>query len=107
MEEQMYFLTVTVYSSTKLGEWIADEVEKKYDHKVVAADQWEEIKNDVKTIMDAGQEKFPRCKQLSLKEYQISGTYKGYGDHPRLSLGKESYDSTPAFIMDTYIIRED
>lgn len=102
-----YFLTVTVYSSTKLGEWIADKVAKKYDHKVVSAGDWNHVKDDVKSIMDAGQEKFPRCKQLRLSEYQNKYGRRDYGEHPRLSLQKESYDSTPAFILDTHVIRDD
>lgn len=104
-----YFITVTVNSSTKLGEWVAEEVRKKYDHKVAGADRWKDIKDDVKTIMEAGQENFPRCKQLKLSEYAVGGRYDsgGYGEHPRLSLQKESYDGTAAFVLDTYIIRED
>ncbi len=104
-----YFLTVTVNRSNKLGEWIAEEVRKKYDHRVVSADEWKHIKEDVMTIMDAGQENFPRCKQLKFSEYQVGGKYdaSGYGEHPRLSLQKESYDGTAAFVLDTYIIRED
>ena len=104
-----YFRTVTVNSSTKLGEWIANEVAKKYDHKIAGADRWNDIKEDVMSIMDAGQENFPRCKQLCLKEYHLGFKYAscGYGIHPRLSLQKESYDGTSAFVLDTHIIRED
>ena len=102
-----YFLTVTVYRSTRLGTWIAEEVSKKYDHKIIGADEWQGIKEDIEMIMEAGKENFPRCKQLELVEYQVGSKCDGFGPHPRLSLEKRPYDGTSAFVIDTYIIRED
>lgn len=99
-----YFITVRTLRSTKLGEWISDEVKKKYDHTVISSDDWEKVKSNVKVIMEDAKENFPRCKQLSLTDYMCQYG-ETYGRHPRLALVDGG--GNEAFTLDTYVIRED
>lgn len=110
--ERKYFITVQANRSNSLGEYVAKAVKEKFDHVIIREEHWKGVVRMVKDIIADGERKYPRCKPLRLAEFNVGSQLYGdstepYGEHPKLSYTKDTYDSTAAFVIDTYVVRED
>ena len=110
--DKQYFITVRANRSNSLGEYVSKIVKEKFDHMLISEEHWKGLVRMVKDTIADGEKKYSRCMPLRLDEYSVGAELYGgstelYGEHPRLSYTKDTYDSTAAFVIDTYVVRKD
>lgn len=99
---KQYFIKVTTNApGNRLCEIVSNYVHIKYNHMIIDAADFDKLKQDVASKIDAAMEECPRCRKPVLSEYKVGI----HGDEsPRLSLDRSKQDGTAAFVLDTYII---
>lgn len=102
MAKKQYFVTVIANApGNRLCKKVEDYVRFMYD-RVIDAEDFEKIKEDVVQCIDTSMKEFSRCRKPVLSSHMVGGV--GEGLHPRLALMKANNDGTAVFVINTDII---
>lgn len=102
-----YFIMVRPYLSvSKMGLELGEYVDRKYNHVVVSADDFEKVKDDIREKMKELKEKYPRSKSFKmLTVYDIDRYEKGA---PYIYVTPQSqYNDNHIFVLNTEVIRNE
>lgn len=102
-----YFITVRTYLSVNnMGLELGEYVDRKYNHVVVSADDFEKVKDDIREKMKELEAKYPRSRAFRMEVLSSDDRYKQSA--PNIYVTPQSkYNDNHIFVMDTAVIRND
>lgn len=101
---QKYFLEVTMHKGNAVCDYVSEQAYIKYHHALIEDDDWQDIVDDVKQLIEKGMKMNPRCKRPDFLSRLWESDHEGM-EHG-LHVKKSPHDDTPALNINSYKLHE-